>query len=145
VGHRVQEGQSRNGAVRLCRGHAGMSTRKMKAFGRILAALFVVTGSLYSQDKYPITRLTSDSTREGFPSWSPDGKTIVYSFFNIVEGTPVHGSLKISSNGGTPVRFTDFPTEHPQRSRHAPLPGYSVKKVCFRSLAAGHATAKASS
>ena len=90
--------------------------RMKNSFSRMAVTLFLVTGSLYSQDKYPITRLTSDSTREGFPSWSPDGKTIVYSFFNIVEGTPVHGSFKIPSNEGTPVQFTDFPTEHPQWS-----------------------------
>jgi len=90
--------------------------RKMNTFGRIVVTLFVVSGTLYCQDKYPITRLTSDSTREGFPSWSPDGKTIVYSFFNIVEGKPIIGSCKISSDGGTPIQFTDFPTEHPQWS-----------------------------
>ena len=71
--------------------------RTVNALRCIVVTLIVVTASLHSQDKYPITRLTSDSTREGFPSWSPDGKTIVYSFFNIVDGKPVHGSQKISS------------------------------------------------
>jgi len=65
---------------------------------------------------FPVIQLTSDSTREGFPSWSPDGSTIIYSFFNIIDGTPVMGSKKISSHGGTPVVFTDFATEHPQWS-----------------------------
>ena len=83
---------------------------------RIVVTLFIATASLHSQDKYPITRLTSDSAREGFPSWSPDGKTIVYSFYNIVEGKPVLGSRKIPSMGGTPIQFTEFPTEHPQWS-----------------------------
>lgn len=90
--------------------------RTMNALRCIVVTLIVVTASLYSQDKYPITRLTSDSAREGFPSWSPDGKTIVYSLFNIVEGKPVLGSYKISSDGGPPIQFTDFPTEHPQWS-----------------------------
>ena len=83
---------------------------------RIVVTLFIATASLHSQDKYPITRLTSDSAREGFPSWSPDGKTIVYSFYNIAEGKPVLGSRKIPSMGGTPIQFTEFPTEHPQWS-----------------------------
>lgn len=90
--------------------------RQISVFGRIVVSLVVVTSSLYSQDKFPITRLASDSTREGFPSWSPDGKTIIYSFFNIIEGKPVLGSCKIPSDGGTPIQFTDFPTEHPQWS-----------------------------
>ena len=88
----------------------------MNGFGRILVMVFVGAVSLYSQDRYPAKRLTSDSTREGFPSWSPDGKTIVYSVFNIIDGKPVLGSRKISSGGGTPVQFTDLPTEHPQWS-----------------------------
>lgn len=90
--------------------------KDMSICRRILVIVFAGAVSLYSQDRYPTKQLTSDSTREGFPSWSPDGKTIVYSFFNIVEGKPVHGSQKISSGGGTPVQFTDFATEHPQWS-----------------------------
>jgi Tol biopolymer transport system component len=109
-------GISVNDTLLLLGGHGGMSMKKMNAFVRAVVALFVVTGCLYSQNTYPITRLTSDSTREGFPSWSPDGKTIVYSFFNIVEGKSILGSRKISSGGGTPIQFTDFPTEHPQWS-----------------------------
>lgn len=84
--------------------------------GCILLIISVSAASLYCQDRYATKQLTSDSTREGFPSWSPDGKTIVYSFFNIIDGRPVHGSQKIPSSGGTPVQFTDFPTEHPQWS-----------------------------
>ena len=90
--------------------------RHMSAFGRILATMFMGGFSLYSQDMYPARRLTSDPAREGFPSWSPDGTTIVYSFYDIVEGEHVHGSRKMPSDGGTPIQFTDFPTEHPQWS-----------------------------
>jgi TolB protein len=82
----------------------------------ILLIISVGATSLCSQDRYPTKQLTSDSTREGFPSWSPDGNTIVYSFFNIIDGKPLHGSQKIPSGGGTPVQFTDFATEHPQWS-----------------------------
>ena len=82
----------------------------------LLLILFMAGASLYSQERFPTRRLSSDSTREGFPSWSPDGKTIVYSFFNIIDGQPVHGSQKVSADGGVPVLFTDFPTEHPQWS-----------------------------
>ena len=88
----------------------------MKVVGFILTILFGNAVSLYSQDKYPVRQLTSDSSREGFPSWSPDGKTIIYSFYNMIDGIPVLGSRKISSDGGTPIQFTDFPTEHPQWS-----------------------------
>jgi Tol biopolymer transport system component len=89
---------------------------KMSAFSFILGIGCLATTSLFSQDLYPVRRLTSDSAREGFPSWSPDGKTIVYSFYNIIDGKPVFGARMISSDGGTPTSFTDFATEHPQWS-----------------------------
>jgi TolB protein len=81
----------------------------------LLAATFTVA-VLHSQDRYPVKQLTFDSAQEGFPSWSPDGKTIVYMFIDMIDGKPVFGSRKISSDGGTPVQFTDFATEHPQWS-----------------------------
>jgi TolB protein len=88
----------------------------MKKFLFTVFAVMFTVALLFSQEMVTITQLTSDSTREGFPSWSPDGKTIVYSFFNIVEGKWKLGSRKISSDGGTPIQFTDYPTEHPQWS-----------------------------
>jgi Tol biopolymer transport system component len=90
--------------------------RTLSVLSGILITVLAATVSLQSQDMFPVQRLTSDSAQEGFPSWSPDGKTIVYSFYNIVEGKHLHGSRKIPSAGGTPVLFTDFPTEHPQWS-----------------------------
>ena len=90
--------------------------KNMYAFGRIVVTLFVGAVSLHSQDMFPVRQLTSDPAQEGFPSWSPDGKTIVYSFFNIVEGNLVFGLRKISLDGSTALPFTDFICEHPQWS-----------------------------
>jgi TolB protein len=88
----------------------------MNAFTLTLVTLLFFANALYSQDKYPVTRLTSDPAREGFPSWSPDGTTIVYSFFTMLDGKPVLGLKKIPSEGGTPILFTDLPAEHPRWS-----------------------------
>lgn len=90
--------------------------RALNALGQLLVTLSLGTASLFPQDMFPVRRLTSDSARDGFPSWSPDGKTIIYSFYNRIEGKELHGSRKIPSDGGTPSDFTDFPTEHPQWS-----------------------------
>lgn len=87
-----------------------------RATGLLLAIVIFHNSFLSAQDKFPAVRLTADNEREGFPSWSPDGKTIVYFFYDIVNGTPVFGSRKIPSSGGTPVLFTSFCTEHPQWS-----------------------------
>ena len=90
--------------------------RSLSALGCILAVVFVCTVSVYSQDMFPARRLTSDSSRDGFPSWSPDGKTIIHSFYNRVDGKELHGSRMVPSDGGTPATFTEYPTEHPQWS-----------------------------
>ena len=82
----------------------------------ILVCLLIGTASLLSQDMYPVRQLTSDPALEGFPSWSPDGKAIVFSVYDMVDGVPVFGSRTISPEGGEPVGLTDFPTEHPQWS-----------------------------
>jgi TolB protein len=91
-----------------------MKNKHIVCFILVTTLMGVVT--LYSQDMFHVRQLTSDSLREGFPSWSPDGKTIVYMYFDMVDGEPVCGSRKISTGGGTPVQFTDFATEHPQWS-----------------------------
>ena len=88
----------------------------MKTSLLTLFTLSLAAAVLHSQDKYPVRRLTSDPAREGFPSWSPDGKTIIYSFFNVVEGRQLLGSRKVPSDSGTPILFTEYPTEHPQWS-----------------------------
>ncbi len=84
----------------------------------LLVSMFIVSADalLYSQDRYPVKQLTSDSAREGFPSWSPDGTTIVYSFYSIIKGKPVFGLRKIFLDGGAPLQFTEFICEHPQWS-----------------------------
>jgi Tol biopolymer transport system component len=41
-----------------------------------------IAGSIfktYSQDLFPVTQLTSDSEKKGFPAWSPDSDLVVYS------------------------------------------------------------------
>lgn len=90
----------------------------MKKFCLALIVNAVILGPvLIAQEGVTFRQITSDSAREGFPSWSPDGKTIVYSFFNMVQGRWLLGSRKISvDGGGSPIQFTDFPTEHPQWS-----------------------------
>jgi Tol biopolymer transport system component len=78
--------------------------------------LFLCTASLHSQDIFPARQLTFDTERAGFPSWSPDGRTIVYSYVTMVGANLTLGSRKIATAGGTPLQFTDYPTEHPQWS-----------------------------
>jgi len=82
----------------------------------LVITLFMSAVPLVSQERYPTRRLTSDNAREAFPSWSPDGKTIVYSTAVFIDGKPVLGLRKIPSGGGESVRYADLPAEHPQWS-----------------------------
>jgi TolB protein len=75
-----------------------------------LAPMF--PANLQAQDRYPVRQLSTEMHQEGFPTWSPDGKTIL--FENVERGH--FGLFKVASDGGTPVRFTSFIAEHPKWS-----------------------------
>ncbi len=61
------------------------------------------------QDTYPTRRLTSDPAQEGFPAWSPDGTTIV---FSRIDKADRMGLWKIRPEGGPPWQFTHEIGEH---------------------------------
>lgn len=67
-----------------------------------------------AQDRYPVRRLTFHPGQEGFPSWSPDGQTIVYSLF--IRGDSMTGLWKVPAGGGEARQFTPFIGEHPDWS-----------------------------
>jgi TolB protein len=88
-----------------------MNTKRVSV---VTTLVFVVSIPLtaQSQDRYPVRQLSNEMHQEGFPTWSPDGKTIV--FENV---QPDHvGLFKVSPEGGEPVRFTSFIAEHPKWS-----------------------------
>jgi hypothetical protein len=65
--------------------------------------------SAQAQDRYPVRQISKEMHQEGFPSWSPDGKTLL--FENVEPGH--YGLFKVPAEGGTPVRFTSFIGERP--------------------------------
>jgi Tol biopolymer transport system component len=86
-----------------------------------LTSVFLVlscwVASLSAQDRFPVQRLTFDPAQEGFPSWSPDGATIVYSYLDRRESGIVAGLHTVPSVGGEPQWLTDEIGEHPNWSR----------------------------
>jgi TolB protein len=89
----------------------------------VVTIALVSSGTLCAQEKYPLRQLTSDAAQEGFPSWSPDGKTIVYSLVERVDSLARNGLWKIPAEGGEAKQFTSFIAEHP---RWSPDGGYII-------------------
>ena len=73
-------------------------------------------GVLHAQDRYPVRRLTSHPAQEGFPSWSPDGRTIVYSLGIRGDSAWMTGLWMVPAEGGQARQFTRFIGEHPDWS-----------------------------
>jgi Tol biopolymer transport system component len=83
----------------------------------VLVLVSSPTFGLAAQDRFPVQRLTFDPAQEGFPSWSPDGATIVYSYLERRDSGIVAGLHTIPSAGGEPRWLTDEIGEHPSWSR----------------------------
>jgi TolB protein len=92
----------------------------MNAKQLFVAVQIVITSfcgtDLLAQEKYPVQQLTVGPAQEGFPSWSPDGRTIVYSLGQRGDSERPTGLWKVSAQGGEPWPFTDFIGEHPDWS-----------------------------
>lgn len=55
----------------------------------------------------------SETTHDGYPYWSPDGKYIIYSS-GITRSFCT--TMKVPSEGGTPIQWTDYFSQHAQWS-----------------------------
>lgn len=80
----------------------------------VIVPLF--TPALRAQEPYPIRRLTNHVAQEGFPSWSPDGQTLVYSMGMRDDTLGITGLWMIPVAGGKPRQLTSYIGEHPDWS-----------------------------
>ena len=92
-----------------------MNTGKLSIVVQVALAFSCCT-VLHAQEKYRVRQLTSHPAQEGFPAWSPDGKTIVYSLGMRDDSAGMTGLWKVPADGGDPSQFTDFIGEHPDWS-----------------------------
>lgn len=92
-----------------------MKTTKFIA-GVQLVALTLCGPGLDAQDRYPVRRITTHPAQEGFPAWSPDGRTIVYSLFTRDDSAGITALWKVPSEGGDARQFTRVVGEHPDWS-----------------------------
>jgi Tol biopolymer transport system component len=86
------------------------------AFTALPGALLLCTGVLLGQDRYPVRRLTAHPAQEGFPSWSPDGKLVVYALIGRNADTGSTGLWTVPADGGDPRRILGVIAEHPDWS-----------------------------
>jgi len=89
----------------------------MKNFMPIIATLGIFTNTFYSQEIMDVRQLTFDDTREGFPSWSPDGKYIIYQSTDMNDTTGKNGLWKISLDGTGAEQVFSGVAEHPTGSQ----------------------------
>lgn len=71
----------------------------LKAAILLFIAVFFFVSSLNGQDKFNVTRLTFDPGQEGFATWSPDSKKIIYQFTDLKDTLEKNGLWKISPDG----------------------------------------------
>lgn len=69
-----------------------------------------------AQEEHGLRQLTDDPAQDGFPSWAPDGRYIVFSRYAGEEAPERTGLYMVSPDGGEPLRLTTVIGEHPDWS-----------------------------
>lgn len=87
----------------------------------IVLACLVSSGLLAQEppptpELYPVRQLTDDPAQQGFPSWSPDGTTIVHSTYVREGDTGMTGLWLVPAAGGESKQLTTFIGEQPDWS-----------------------------
>lgn len=84
----------------------------------VLPALAFLLSSLdvSAQAESGLRQLTNDPAQDGFPSWSPDGRYIVFSRYGGDDAPDKTGLWLVSPDGGVPRRLTTVIGEHPDWS-----------------------------
>ena len=82
----------------------------------VIIACLTATAEALPQEPLGLQRLTQDPAQDGFPHWSPDGETLVFSRYGGDEEPAKNGLWLISPDGGEPRRLTHVLGEHPHWS-----------------------------
>ncbi len=88
----------------------------MKKSGVLIAIFGFALSSLWAQDRFPVRQLTFDPAQQGFPTWSPDGKYLIYQHSDRYDSLGINGLWRISTEGGGATHIVQELAEHPRWS-----------------------------
>jgi Tol biopolymer transport system component len=88
-----------------------------KIFNFLVVVMLTLIVDVLAQDRFECRQLTFDSAQNGFSSWSPDGKFIVYQYTDMRGDTLGKNGLWVISPDGTGAKqiFKGL-AEHPKWS-----------------------------
>ncbi len=89
---------------------------KIKNISLLFAFLGMTIINLNGQDMFEATQLTFDDDPEAFPSWSPDGKFLIYSHIFIEDTLGKNGIWRITTDGKEATQIFSGIAEHPKWS-----------------------------
>jgi Tol biopolymer transport system component len=78
--------------------------------------IFLFYGVLSAQEPFPVTQLTTAPAQEGFASWMPGGKELIYSNTDIWDTMGNLGIWKLALMEAPPVQIYQGIAKHPQIS-----------------------------
>lgn len=92
-----------------------MKTRTSCAVVFVISCL-ISFSDVGAQEENRLRQLTDDPAQDGFPSWSPDGRYILFSRYGGDVAPEKTGLWLVSPDGGEPHQLTTFIGEHPDWS-----------------------------